>query len=398
LLQQDISGSLVLSILIVFGVAKLAAEVFERLGQPGIVGEILAGVLIGPSVFAWIAPNEVMSMLGELGIVFLMFRVGLEVKAPELVHVGPTAMLVAASGVLVPFLAGWGICVLWHKPLLESIFVGAAMTATSVGITAEVLARRGVMATTSSRIILAAAVIDDVLALLVLGAVSSVAHGAVNVVELVLTPVFAMIIIVIAMRWGSRTAGQLLRRLERLLRVSDAPFVLTIILLFGLAALSAKAGVAAITGAFLAGTASSEAIPQRVREQTFGIAELFLPFFLAGIGLYVKLSAFENRSTLLLAVAILIAAILSKVLACGLGALPYGYKVARRVGLGMIPRGEFCIVAAQVGLTLGVIPADTYAVVVAMAVGTTMLAPPLVEYAFREAKTTQPTPIETPLF
>src|SRR6185437_13218015 len=174
------------------------------------------------------------------------------------------------------------------KPLLESIFVGAAMTATSVGITAEVLARQGVLAHTASRIILGAAVIDDVLALLVLGAVSSVANGPVNLLELVLTPLFAIIFIVIVVRWGSWTAGKVLRRFERLLLISEAPFVLTIILLFGLAALSARAGVAAITGAFLAGTASSEAIPDRVREQTQGIAELFMPFFLAGIGLYVQ--------------------------------------------------------------------------------------------------------------
>lgn len=395
--QQDVTGGLVLSILIVFGVAKLFAEIFERLGLPGIVGEIFAGVAIGPSALGWIAPNEVMTILGELGVMFLMFRVGLDVKAPELIQVGGTAMLVAVSGVIVPFFTGWGICRLWNMPLIEAIFVGAAMTATSVGITAEVLRRRGLLSQTSSRIILGGAVIDDVLALLVLGAVSSVAHGGVNVVELVLTPLFAMTFIVIVMRWGSWTAGKVLHRVEGLLHISEAPFVLTIILLFGLAALSGRAGVASITGAFLAGTASSESISERVREQTLGIAELFLPFFLVGIGLYVKLSAFENRSTVLLAVAILVGAILSKVIACGLGALPHGFKVARRVGLGMIPRGEFCIVAAQVGLTLGVIPSNTYAVVVAMAVGTTVLAPPLVAFGFRGVKPVEPVPVPATL-
>ena len=397
MLQQDISLTLVLSILIIFGSAKLMAEIFERVGQSGIVGEILAGVLIGPSLLGWIQPNDVVTILGQLGVMFLMFRVGTEVKARELVSVGGTAILVGISGVVVPFLAGWGICVLWKMPLLESIFVGAAMTATSVGITAEVLARHGVLSNTSSRIILGAAVIDDVLALLVLGAVSSVAHGGVNVIELVLTAIFAITFIAIVMRWGSWTASKILWRFEQFLRIGEAPFVLTILLLFGLAALSAKAGVAAITGAFLAGTASSETIPARVRDQTFGIAEMFLPFFLAGIGLYVKVSAFRERSTLWLAIVILAAAILSKVIACGLGALPYGFDVAQRVGLGMIPRGEFCIVAAQVGLMLGVIPADTYAVVVAMAVGTTMLAPPLVEFAFRGVKRSKTLALETPV-
>jgi Kef-type K+ transport system membrane component KefB len=394
--QQDLSGSLVLSILIIFGSAKLMAEIFERAGQPGIVGEIVAGVVIGPGVLNWIAPNDVVTILGALGIMFLMFRVGTEVNARELVGVGGTAVVVAFSGVAAPFLAGWGICLLWRKPLLESIFVGAAMTATSVGITAEVLARRGVLSKDSSRIILGAAIIDDVLALLVLGVVSSVAHGQVNLVELVLTPVCALIFIAIVMRWGSWTASKILRRLEQVLRIGEAPFVLTIILLFGLAALSVKAGVAAITGAFLAGAASSESIPARAREQTFAIAEMFLPFFLAGIGLYVKMPAFREPRTLGLAVVILAAAILSKVVACGLGALSHGWIVAERVGLGMIPRGEFCIVAAQVGLMLGVIPADTYAVVVAMAVGTTMLAPPLIDFAFREQGRSKT--LEMPLF
>src|SRR5713101_5649803 len=121
--------------LLVFGSAKLLAELFERLGQPGIVGEILAGVLIGPSVFGWVAPNEVMSTLAGIGVMFLLFRIGLEVDAAALLRVGGTAALAAVAGVILPFLAGWGIWALWGKPHFESVFVGAALTATSVGIT-----------------------------------------------------------------------------------------------------------------------------------------------------------------------------------------------------------------------------------------------------------------------
>ena len=159
-----------LSMLVVFASAKLLAEIFERLGQPGIVGEILAGVLIGPQVLGWLAPSEVLQHLSDLGVMFLLFRVGLEVKASELMKVGGTALLVAVAGVIVPFFAGWGICALWGEPRLESIFTGAAMVATSVGITAQVLAARGLLDMRASRIILAAAVIDDVLGLIVLAA------------------------------------------------------------------------------------------------------------------------------------------------------------------------------------------------------------------------------------
>jgi|SRR5579883_3229614 len=378
------SSNLVLAILIVFGSAKLLAEIFERLGQPGIVGEILAGVLIGPSVLGWIAPNDVTSTLGEIGLMFLLFQVGLDVKTSELVSVGWTATAAAVAGVVLPFLTGWAIWSGWGNPPLESIFVGAAMTATSVGITAQVLSSRDLLSRTSSRIILGAAVIDDVLALLVLGGVSSVARVSVNVLELILPPLFAVVFIVIVVRWGRWTASALLDRFEQKLKIGEAPFVLTMILLFGLAALSEQAGVAAITGAFLAGTAASEVLPASVRKQTEGIAGLFVPFFLAGIGLNFNPGAFAHRGVAVLALVLLAGAALSKVVGCGLGAIGRGRLVALRVGLGMIPRGEFCIVAAQIGLRLKVISPDTYAVLVFIAVATTMIAPPLVNAVFSE--------------
>src|ERR1700730_1532134 len=155
-----------LVILIVFGSAKLLAELFERLGQPGIVGEILAGALIGPSVLGWIAPSDTLKALSDIGIMFLLFGAGLEVKARDLVRVGLTATLVATLGEVVPFLAGWGLLLAWGATKNEAMFVGASMVATSIGITASVLAARGLLHEVASRIILAAAVIDDVLGLI----------------------------------------------------------------------------------------------------------------------------------------------------------------------------------------------------------------------------------------
>src|SRR4051794_38711625 len=145
-----------LSLLVVFASAKLLSELFERLHQPGIVGEILAGILIGPSVLGWARPNEFLGALSELGAMFLLFRVGLEVKASELMKVGGTATVVALSGVIVPFAMGWGVLRLWGEGHSEAIFVGAAMVATSVGITAQVLSDKGLLQEVSSRIILAA--------------------------------------------------------------------------------------------------------------------------------------------------------------------------------------------------------------------------------------------------
>src|SRR3989440_9990753 len=135
-----------LALLIIFGSAKLLAELCERLGQPGIVGEILAGALVGPSVLGWISPNETLKALSDLGVMFLLFGVGLEVKASELLSVGGTAASVAVLGVVLPFAAGWGLLLAWGAPQTESIFVGAALVATSVGITASALSARGLLA------------------------------------------------------------------------------------------------------------------------------------------------------------------------------------------------------------------------------------------------------------
>src|SRR5205085_1865502 len=131
-----------LAMLLVFGSAKLLDAIFERLNQPGIVGQIIAGILIGPSVLNWMNPTDFLSALAELGVMFLLFRVGLEVKASDLLKTGKTAIAVAVLGVVIPFLAGWGLLTIWGEPRIESIFVGAALVATSVGITAQVLAAK----------------------------------------------------------------------------------------------------------------------------------------------------------------------------------------------------------------------------------------------------------------
>ena len=203
-----------LAMLAVFGSAKLFAEIFERLKQPGIVGEILAGVLIGPGVLGWIHPNQVLTALAELGVMFLLFRVGLEVRASELVRIGRTASLVAILGVAIPFVTGWAIMRLWGEPCLESRFVGAAMVATSVGITAQVLAAMGLLQHRASRIILAAAVIDDVLGLIVLAVVSSMARGSLNIAELALTAVAAIAFTLIVATWGTRAMGRVVPSLK----------------------------------------------------------------------------------------------------------------------------------------------------------------------------------------
>jgi Kef-type K+ transport system membrane component KefB len=385
LAASDETARIAFAMMVVFTSAKLLAEVFERLHQPGIVGEILAGVLIGPGVLGWIHPNEFLAALSELGVMFLLFRVGLEVKSSELMKVGGTATLVAVLGVVLPFGAGWAILRLWGAPHVESIFVGAALVATSVGITAQVLAEKGLLDLRASRIILAAAIIDDVLGLIVLAIVSSVARGKVNVVELALTSALAIGFTAFVATLGTRAMNRLVPRLEAGLRASQAQFHIAITLMFALALLAMHAGVAAIIGAFLAGMALSETTGERVHRLVDGVTELLVPFFLAGIGLHLDLKAFLNGPTLVLSLAVLLAAVFTKLVGCGAGALKLGRSEAFRVGVGMVPRGEVGMVVAQIGQNLGVIPNPVYAVVVFMAVLTTLAAPPLLRIAYRDA-------------
>jgi Kef-type K+ transport system membrane component KefB len=257
------------------------------------------------------------------------------------------------------------------------------MVATSVGITAQVLASKGLLDARASKIILAAAVIDDVLGLLVLAGVSSVARGELNIFELATTAAVAAAFVVLVAKWGNRTVGRIVARAEESLRLGEAQFALAMVLLFALSLAAVWAGVAAIIGAFLAGMALADTVGPRVKDLAHGVTELLAPFFLAGIGLHLDLRSFVTPATVLLAVVILAAAFLSKLVGCGLGAARLGLEDAGRIGIGMVPRGEVGMVVAQIGRSMGVISQPVYGVVVFMAVVTTLLAPPLLSLAYR---------------
>ncbi len=375
-------------ILLVFAAAKLFSEIFERLGLPGLAGEILAGVLIGPNILGWVHSTPILTDLSELGVLFLLFRVGLEVKSSELLKVGGTACLVATIGVIVPLGMGWAIMQAWGYGQVESIFAGAALVATSVGITAQVLSAKGKLHEKASQIILAAAVIDDVLGLIVLAVVSSMAKGKFHVADIVLTAALPILFMIVLAKWGSRALKHALPAMESELQASEGQFHLSIVLLFSLSVMAMYAGVAAIVGAFLAGMSLGEVVGRRVHTLVHGTTELLVPFFLVGIGLKLDISVFRDRSTLLLTAVILAAAVLSKLVGCGAGALREGWREALKIGFGMVPRGEAGMVVAQIGLAMGAISQNVYGVVVFTALATTVVAPPLLNFAYRQTTTT----------
>jgi Kef-type K+ transport system membrane component KefB len=375
---------LLFTIFVMFVAAKLAAEIFERLKQPAVAGEILAGVIIGPSVLGWVAPSELTGALSEIGVIFLLFLVGLETKPTDIFRVGWRALMVAVLGVIFPFIAGYLIMLAWGESKIEAIFVGAALVATSVGITARVLGQMGLLNLEVSRIILGAAVFDDILGLLILAVVSGLAReGGVNYVQIGVTAALAIGFTLLVVLVGARAVTRIRTRVENL-KVGQSYLVFGLALCLALALVASKIGVAAIIGAFLAGMALSESAEGTdMPRQAEAVTEFLLPFFLTNIGMQLKLDALLNRDMIILALVVTILAVLSKLIGCGLAAWPLGKKKAAQIGMGMVPRGEVGVVVAQIGLSLNAVDAATYGVVLFMAIATTLIAPPFIVKLFK---------------
>lgn len=368
---------------IMIAAAKILAEVFERLRQPAVVGEILAGVLVGPSVLGWIQPSEITNILAEIGVIFLLFTVGLETKPQAILKVGKRAFVVAVLGVVIPFVAGYLVALWWGGSFIEAMFIGAALVATSVGITARVLNSLGLLDAPTSRIILGAAVIDDILGLLILSVVSGLTKGEVDYFDLAKTAGLAVIFTALVGVFGARMIARLAPGIEKL-HISKPFFNAGLIMCLGLSFAAIYVGVAAIIGAFLAGMALSEATENnhKMHRLTNGVMEFLVPFFLVNIGMQLKLSIFQDVSTIAFALTVTIIAVLTKFVGCGLGAYGLGWRRSAQIGVGMVPRGEVGIVVAQIGLGLSVVSDAFFGAVLFMAIATTLIAPPFIKLFF----------------
>ncbi len=375
--------AILLDLFIMLAAAKLMAEVFERLKQPAVVGEILAGVMIGPGLLGWVEPSDIISVLAEFGIIFLLFNVGLETKPQSIFQVGRRAAKVAVAGVILPFVAGYSIAYAWGGSFIESMFIAAALVATSVGITARVLGSLGLLDTETARIILGAAVIDDILGLIILSIVSSVSQGSVSIPGLAKTAGAAIVFTLLVAIVGSRLINRLAPMFAGL-RLERPFFAFGMILCLGLSVASAYIGVAAIIGAFLAGMAMAEATEdnKKMHQLTTGVTEFLVPFFLVNIGMQLDVSFFGELSVVVFAILLTLVAVITKIVGCGAGAWGLSRREMAQVGVGMVPRGEVGIVVAQIGLGLGVIGKNFFAAVLFMAVATTLIAPPIIKMLF----------------
>jgi Kef-type K+ transport system membrane component KefB len=371
-------ADILLSLFVVLLAAKLGDELFKRLGQPAIVGEILAGVLIGPSVFGFVDPSEALEVFAELGVVFLLFWVGLETRLSDMRAVGITAAKVGVAGVAVPFAAGYAAGVLVGESAETSVFIGAALVATSVGITSAVLIELGALASRAARTILGAAVIDDILAMVLVAVAVGVAEkGGVDLTSILVVIGIASAFVVFVALGGTRLVARF-PDIFHAPKFSQSPLLPAVILCLGLAAFAAQIGLAAIIGAFLAGMVVAEAKDRHdFEEEVAPLYAFFPPFFFASIGVQVDLNTFADAGTLAALAGITALAVATKFVAAWAAARSMGSPDNLVVAVGMVPRGEVGIIVAGIGATTGVVEADLFAVIVGMSIATTLAVPPV---------------------
>lgn len=376
---------LLLSLVIIYIAAKIGSELAMRMGQPPVLGELVGGIVIGTTGFKLIDPSaEILVLLAELGVLILLFEVGLETKLSDLTKVGKQALMVAFIGVVAPILMGLGIGQLFGLDLVASLLIGAGLSATSIGISARVLSDQGVLTSVAGSIILGAAVIDDISGVALLAVVSKIAEsGGVNFADISIATISSVGFVLVAMLMGKHIALAL-SKLVSFLRSRGVLLVSFLAFAFFLAYLAQVVGSAALIGAFAAGLLLEETEHHHALEtQLRPVADIFTPIFFVSIGASVNLFALnpfnpETRSMLLFALALIAVAIVSKVIA-GLGANP---KEANRmvVGVGMLARGEVGLIFAGVGLSAGVLNAGLYASLVTAVMVTTLMAPPWLRY------------------
>lgn len=390
--------------------ALLAGMLCSLVRIPKLVGEIVVGIAIanltinGQSIFSLLELSDpqnfaVFQVFAELGVIFLLFTVGLETPFHELRRVGGMATMVAVLGVILPFVTGLVLMLFLNFSTIESLFVAAALVATSVGITARVIKDMGKMETTEARVILAAAVIDDVLGLIILAIVSGMSSGGhLDLLDVAVVAGLAVGFVLIVMfittliprlRQARRKTNTTSKR-QRRIEVSLLP--LALIVCFGLSALASYLDLAAIVGAFLAGMLFAEFNDLWPGKERFEpINEFLVPFFFLFIGLQVDLGQFSSLDIILLAIAITVLAIITKYVGCSIGARKMGRGSANIVGVGMIPRGEVGIIIASIGLTTGALTNNLFSIVVFMSLATTIIAPSMVTWAFKRKDSAKPT-------
>jgi Kef-type K+ transport system membrane component KefB len=375
-------SDILLTIALVLVAAKLGGRAAQRLGLPVVFGKLLVGLALGPALLGVIEADETLSALGELGIILLMFIAGLETDLAQMRKVGLPAFLAACGGVALPMAGGIGLGLAFDLGLAEAFFLGTILTATSVGITAQTLSELGRLKSREGSAILAAAVIDDVLGIIVLSLVLGFSGGGDPVVPIIKITAFLPLALVL----GSIAVPFVINRIMHLEEgETRIAIVLGIALAFAWAA-EHWGGLAAITGAYLAGLlVARTAISDHATESITRIGDaLFIPVFFVVVGLQMNASALQE--TPLFALLLVVVAIGTKVAGAMGGALVGGFsrQDATRVGYGMVSRGEVALVVAVVGFNEGLVSDATFSAAILMTLATTLASPLLLKWSYRE--------------
>ncbi len=378
---------------------KLFGLLTKRIQMPQVVGALVAGILLGPAVFNIIQETEFIKQLSEVGVIVLMFCAGLETDIDELKRCGKASFIIALLGVLIPLAGGFGVAWFFNRPgmiestansslLLQNIFIGVILTATSVSISVETLKEMGKLNTKAGNAILGAAIIDDVLGIIALTLITSMADSSVNIAVVLAKIAGFLVMVIVAGMLLHKVYKYWVQRYDRNLR----RFVIVAFVICLLMAYFAEVffGVADITGAFFAGLMITKTTKTDYVTRRFNILSYILlsPIFFANIGIQVQLP--KMSSTILwFAVALTLVAILTKIVGCGFGAKICGYKNKDciRIGAGMISRGEVALIVASKGNAVGLMSPNLLGPVVIVVVLTTIVAPVFLKMAFSSKKT-----------
>ncbi|MGI0022047.1 MAG: cation:proton antiporter [Nitrososphaeraceae archaeon] len=386
--EQEVIIHVLISLAVLLFAAKLFAEIFNKLKLPAVLGELVAGIIIGPFALGsfpifdgkpLVVLNDTLLQIGEISGVVILFIAGLHITPREFLKGGAASFTIGACGVIVPFFLGYYVFTILGLEGLQSILIATALTATSVAISVTVLTELGKIQSKEAKLILGAAIVDDILAIAVLSVVVTMVQTGnltPNIIDIIFL-ILKILGIFVALLIGATIIIPRILHAEKLWKAKGSIEGIVTASFFGASAIAAAAGLSPIVGAFSVGMAvASTKIIKRVEEYVDKLEIIFAPLFFAIIGAQVNLTGF-NLEVLLLSAVVIAVAIFSKLVGCGLPATVFlrDKSKAMKVGIGMISRGEVGLIVAGIGVSSGVLSANIYTTIIIMVAVTTLITP-----------------------
>lgn len=371
----------ILQLVIILLATKLAGQLSIRLGQPSVLGKIIVGIILGPALLGWVHDTELVHVFSQIGVLLLMFLAGLETNLKDLNENKKSALFVALGGILAPIVMSYIVAQFYNFSTAESIFIGLLLSATSVSISVQVLRELGWLNSKEGSALLGAAVLDDIIVVILIAIAMSLFAGAdTNIALLIGKKILFFIIIILASKWLVPKFIQVFSKFK----VTEAALSAGLIICFGFAYFAEYVGVAGIIGSFFAGIAIAQTkFGHEIERQVQPIANgIFVPFFFVSIGLAVSFEGIGNQIVFMLIFSII--AIISKFIGSGLGARLSGFnnRSSMGIGAGMISRGEVALILAAIGLESGLLPTEYYTSMIIVIIITTLVTPPLLKMIF----------------